>query len=67
MRQLTTSFVKDSFKEFERGSRLKNNCLVTFTEYDESLHVPVAWPTKKIIHPLAEVISNAHLKQLHIG
>lgn len=68
MRQLTTAFTKETFTGFERGPRLKNLQLVSFTEYNPSFNnVTVAWRTPGVRHPLAEVISRAGWKQLHIA
>lgn len=65
-RQLTQAFVEKSFQGFKRRKILKNLCFVTMTEYKKGLPVPVAFPPQKIRWPLARVISEAGLKQLHI-
>lgn len=41
--------------------------IVTMTEYESGLPVVVAYPPEKVTNPLAEVISNAGLVQLHVA
>ena len=66
MRQLVESFVLSEFKNFERPP-LKNLSVVTMTEYEAGLPVVVAYPPQVVDQCLAEVISKAGLKQLHIA
>jgi len=66
MRQLVKAFVLPDFNKFSR-SRLNNLFPVTMTEYEKGLPVEVAMPPEVIIHPLAEAVSAAGLKQLHIA
>lgn len=66
-RQITQSFVEKDFDYFDRGERLKNLGVVTFTEYKKGLPVNVLYPPQIITEPLAKVISDAGLKQLHIA
>lgn len=66
-RQLTKAFVMDDFNEFPR-KKLRNLFFVTMTEYEKGLpNVEIAFRPIKIIKPLAKVISNAGLRQLHIA
>ena len=71
-RQLTQSFVDDSFQFFPR-KKLENLFFVTMTEYDKSLpcfsanSCPAAFKSAEIENPLAKIISNNGLKQLHIA
>ncbi|MDX1535844.1 MAG: 2,3-bisphosphoglycerate-independent phosphoglycerate mutase [Candidatus Spechtbacterales bacterium] len=67
-RQITKSFVlsDQEFSEFPR-KKIPNIFFVGMTEYQEDLPIEVAFPPPKIDMPLAEVISNAGLKQLHIA
>ncbi|MCB9802776.1 2,3-bisphosphoglycerate-independent phosphoglycerate mutase [Candidatus Nomurabacteria bacterium] len=65
-RQLTKALVLPGFEKFERPY-LKNLRMVTMTEYETDLPVSVAFPKVVIDMPLARVISEAGLKQLHIA
>ncbi len=66
-RQLTTALVSDEFSGFERGSKIKNLFFTGFVKYQNDLPIHVAFPKPKIEHPLARVISEAGLRQLHIA
>ena len=80
IRQLTQSFVDDTFQFFPR-KKLENLFFVTMTEYDKSLlcfpsdnfysadggSCPAAFKSAEIENPLAKIISAAGLKQLHIA
>jgi len=72
IRQLTQSFVDDTFQFFPR-KKPENLFFVTMTEYDKSLscfsggNCPAAFKSAEIENPLAKVISTAGLKQLHIA
>jgi len=65
-RQLTQALVLPGFEKFKRDY-YKNLLLVTMTEYEKDLPVTVAFPPLSIDYPLARVISEAGLKQLHIA
>ncbi len=79
IRQITQSFVGDSFDFFPR-KKLKNLFFVTMTEYDKNLPCfadnfyiatggacPAAFKSSEIANPLAKIISENDLKQLHIA
>ncbi len=66
MRELTKAFVLPSFENFSR-KRVENLFVVTMVEYEAGLPVEVAFAPEKIEHTLAETISTAGLKQLHIA
>ncbi len=66
-RQLTSAFVLDDFKEFERGPKINNLLFVGFVEYKKGLPIEVAFPRSNIEYPLARVVSESGLKQLHIA
>lgn len=79
IRQTTQSFVSDSFNFFPR-KKLQNLFFVTMTEYDKSLPCfsnnfyttaggacPAAFKSSEIANPLAKIISENGLKQLHIA
>ncbi len=65
-RELTRAFVLPAFDAFER-EYIPNVSYVTMTEYEKGLPVLVAFAPIAIIKPLAEVISDAGLVQLHIA
>ncbi|MDA2935977.1 2,3-bisphosphoglycerate-independent phosphoglycerate mutase [Patescibacteria group bacterium AH-259-L05] len=65
-RELTKAFVRDDFKEFKR-KKLKNLFFVTMTEYEKGLPVAIAFPPVSIKNPLAKIISDNGLQQLHIA
>ena len=65
-RQITQSFVLGNFKKFDRGVKLQLS-VATMTEYERDLPVKVAFPPEVVHNPLARVISEANLKQLHIA
>lgn len=66
-RQLATSFIKKSFASFKRERRPVNIKFATFTNFDSSVKVPIAFDQAPVQRPLAEVISKAGWSQLHIA
>lgn len=66
-RQLTQAFMVKDFKGFERKKTIKNLFFVTMTEYEKNLASEVVFQPERIVWPLARVISEAGLKQLHIA
>lgn len=65
-RQLTKAFVLPDFDKFERPY-IADLMFVTTMEYEKDLPVTVAFPPEGVPNPLAKVISDAKLKQLHIA
>ncbi|MFH0852942.1 MAG: 2,3-bisphosphoglycerate-independent phosphoglycerate mutase [bacterium] len=65
-RELTKAFVLPGFEKFER-KYLKDLFFVTLTQYEKDLPVDIAFPPEKNDFPLARVISDAGMKQLHIA
>ncbi len=63
MRELVTAIGDENFDGFER-EYIKVN-LATITEYDKSFTYPVLFKKEPPKNTLAEVISNAGLRQLH--
>ncbi|MGB3491190.1 MAG: 2,3-bisphosphoglycerate-independent phosphoglycerate mutase [Elainellaceae cyanobacterium] len=61
-RQLTQAFVAPKFDEFERD-RIEPLEFATFTQYDSSLSVKVAFEPQNLSNILGEVIANEGLKQ----
>ncbi len=64
-RELTRAFIDKDFDYFERKP-IKVN-YTSFTEYEKSFNIPVAFKKVDVKNVLAEVISNLNLKQLHIA
>jgi 2,3-bisphosphoglycerate-independent phosphoglycerate mutase len=65
-RELSRALVDNSFNEFDT-SRLQDILLITLTEYDSSLPAIVAFPAPNVENPIAKLVSEANLKQLHIA
>ena len=65
-RQLTKAFVLPSFANFERPY-IKDLFFVTMTEYEKEIPIVVAYPPMVVHNCLAEVISDAGLKQFHVA
>lgn len=63
MRQLAAALGDPEFKGFERTYIPIH--LATMTQYDKNLSLPVLFPKDAPVNTLAEVISNAGLRQLH--
>ncbi len=67
MRQITKAFALAEFSDFERGAKIDDLLVVTMTEYEAGLPVTVAFPPEHVNTPLAKVLSDNGLKQLHIA
>lgn len=65
-RELTKAFVLPVFDSFAREP-IHDLTFVTMTEYEAGLPVTVAYPPEKVTKPLAEVIADAGLVQLHVA
>jgi len=63
MREMVTALADENFSAFERKA-IKVH-LATITEYDKSFSYPVLFRKEPPKNTLAEVISNAGLRQLH--
>jgi 2,3-bisphosphoglycerate-independent phosphoglycerate mutase len=66
-RELTRALIEDDFKEFPRNKRIALSSYTTMTQYDETFHVPVAYPPRKLRKILGEVASKAGIRQLRIA
>nr|YP_009509226.1 phosphoglycerate mutase [Gracilaria vermiculophylla]AXI96876.1 phosphoglycerate mutase [Gracilaria vermiculophylla] len=66
MRQLIQSFTKCTFKGF-KTKQFESLEIITFTEYDASLNIQVAFPPRKKINFIGEVVSKYGLKQLRLA
>ncbi|MEI7740907.1 MAG: 2,3-bisphosphoglycerate-independent phosphoglycerate mutase [bacterium] len=65
-RELARAFVLDEDPGFKR-EKIKNLKFITMMEYEAGLPLTVAFPPQTVVMPLARVISEAGLKQLHIA
>jgi 2,3-bisphosphoglycerate-independent phosphoglycerate mutase len=63
MREMVTALADENFSAFERKPISVD--LATITEYDKSFPYPVLFKKEPPKNTLAEVISNANLRQLH--
>ncbi|MBU2603908.1 MAG: 2,3-bisphosphoglycerate-independent phosphoglycerate mutase [Actinobacteria bacterium] len=66
-RELTQAFIDDAFEGFDRGGAPPRVHFVGMTEYDAEFEIPVAFADKPPLRVLAEVLSDAGLRQLHIA
>ncbi len=67
-RQLTSAFVQPEFTEFKRNTHPADLFFVTMTKYEEGLPVSaVAFEPFHVSLPLARVLSERNLRQLHIA
>jgi 2,3-bisphosphoglycerate-independent phosphoglycerate mutase len=65
-RQITHAFIDDQFEAFPVEHNL-NLHYVTFTSYDATFDVEVAFPPLDLENTLGEVVSHAGIKQLRIA
>jgi len=65
-RQMTEALALPGFSKFKR-QYFRDLMMVTMTQYEKDLPVSVAFPPLIIEEPIAKVISEAGLKQLHIA
>ncbi|MFC1687455.1 2,3-bisphosphoglycerate-independent phosphoglycerate mutase [Patescibacteria group bacterium] len=66
-RQLTKAFALPGFRKFDRDKTLSDLLFITMTQYDKDLPVKEAFPPEIIKTPIAKVIADAGLSQLHIA
>jgi len=66
-REITQALVQPYIDDFPRIKRINNLYFVGFTYYKEGLPIEVAFRPKNVEFPLARVISEANLKQLHVA
>ena len=65
-RQLTEAFIKPDFDKFNR-EKLNDLTFVTMTEYDKNLPTLAAFKSAEVANPLAKLVSESGLSQLHIA
>jgi 2,3-bisphosphoglycerate-independent phosphoglycerate mutase len=66
-RQLTRAFFAKDFDEFDRGPEPPSVDFVTMTQYKKEFPLPVAFAPERPTNVLAQVLSDAGLRQLHIA
>jgi len=66
-RELTRAFVDENFNAFDRGPKPPRVYFVSFTQYDETIDVPVAFEPDHPTMTLGEIISRHGLTQLRIA
>lgn len=69
-RELTLAFAEKNFHGFSRRAVLKNLYFATFSyheDYDEQLSTKAVFKSTEILNPLAKVLADNKLSQLHIA
>ncbi len=66
-RQLSRTFLEESFDGFKREYRPKLGAFVTLTGYSEDFDIQVAFPPEQIRNGFGEYVSKLGLKQLRIA
>ncbi|MDP2586724.1 MAG: 2,3-bisphosphoglycerate-independent phosphoglycerate mutase [Candidatus Komeilibacteria bacterium] len=66
-RQITKAFVLPALEKFSPRAYFKNLKFTAMTEFEKDLPIDVAFPPELVNAPLAKVIADAGLKQLHIA
>lgn len=66
-RQLTEALVSPDFTGFARGAPAPDLTMVTMSRYEAGFPVAVAFPSTDVVAPLARVVSEAGLRQLHVA
>ncbi|MFA6321883.1 MAG: 2,3-bisphosphoglycerate-independent phosphoglycerate mutase [Candidatus Buchananbacteria bacterium] len=64
-RQISAAFALPGFDKFPKVKKYSNLVFITFTEYDKDLPVDVVFPKELIQTPLAKIIQDNNLTQLH--
>lgn len=67
-REITKAFILPGFERFHIPRKIDDLFFVSMTEYEKDLPVSaIAYPPESITSPLARVISDSGLKQIHIA
>ncbi len=66
-REITSAFVKDGFKGFERSSRPKIVRFICMTEYDPKLNLPVIFKPQGLKSILGELLSVNGVRQFRVS
>jgi 2,3-bisphosphoglycerate-independent phosphoglycerate mutase len=67
MREITRALAEEGFDEIDRGGTEPIERFTQFTEYEEGWPYPVVFPPARPSVTLAQVVSEAGLKQLHVA
>ncbi len=67
IREIASAFSVPDFAGFDRGEFLKELEIVSFTQYDSSFPIKVAFPPQHTGSPLAKILSDNGARQLHIA
>lgn len=65
MRQIIKALVLPDFEDFARRRVVNDLYLVTFSNYEDDLPVPVAFPQHIVQEPIAELLSKRDKRQFH--
>lgn len=65
--QLSTALSNPGFNDFDRGETPKNNYMVSFTPYSDTVLAEVAFKKEDLVNTIGEVIANAGKTQLRIA
>lgn len=65
-RQITKAFCLPGFDKFTR-EYIRDLTFITMTEYEKDVPVAVAFPPETVLDPIAKVISDQGLRQIHIA
>jgi len=66
-RQMSHALLDEDFDGFDRPRRPHPLHFVSFTEYEAGLGAVVAFPKQEVTRTLAEVVSDAGLRQFHVA
>lgn len=66
-RQMTKTFVLPTFTKFNRAHYFHNLPFVTMMEYERNLPVKIAFVPDHVANPVAKIVSDAGMQQLHIA
>ncbi|MFC1618017.1 2,3-bisphosphoglycerate-independent phosphoglycerate mutase [Patescibacteria group bacterium] len=64
-RQISQAFMLPSFDKFDRQNGLQGVYFVAMTDYGVNLPIQIAFPKQTIDYPLAHIVSELKMKQLH--
>lgn len=67
MRQIVKAFAGMQIDEFPVARDLKDLSILTMTQYEDDFDVNVLFPPQNVVKPLAEVLSDAGMRQFHIA
>ena len=64
-RQMTAAFALPGFAKFKKGKKYQDLVFVTLTQYEKDLPVDVSYPPEMIEKPIARILEENNLFQLH--